>query len=59
LLGVAVLSAATLAVVAATVPGPWSLLGLLVIPVFIVIGRVVTPADARELRDLVSRGHRS
>ena len=59
LIGATIASAVTLAIVAATIPGPWSLLGLLVVPIYLVVGRVVTPADPREFRDLVSRGHRA
>jgi len=54
----ALVAAALLVVIDLTVPGAWRLLGLVVIPACLVAGRVVTPADARELRDLASRGHR-
>jgi peptidoglycan biosynthesis protein MviN/MurJ (putative lipid II flippase) len=50
-------SAAILLAVTRAVQGPWCLLGVVVLPLMLYTAKVVTPQDARELRDLVHRGH--
>ena len=59
LLVASALSALVLVAVVVSVPSPWSLVGLLAIPVVLVACRVVTPGDVRELSELVRVGHRT
>jgi O-antigen/teichoic acid export membrane protein len=51
------ISAAILVALTNTLRGPWCVLGVVVLPMALCAARVVTPEDARDLRDLVRRGH--
>jgi O-antigen/teichoic acid export membrane protein len=59
LLASATVAAAVLVVVVATVPSPWSLVGVVAVPLVFLAGRVVTLGEVRELRGLVRAGHRA